>query len=98
MAAKLVATSGDAPGDEHPLDPATTCLIGRGPECDIALGDDTKASRRHAALKTNEHGHWLLADLKSRNGTHVNGQPIVLRRLHDGDAIRIGRTTFEFRQ
>ena len=98
MAAKLVATFGDPPGTEHPLDPAKTCLIGRGAECDIVLDNDTKVSRRHAALKTNEHGHWLVADLKSRNGTHVNRQPIVLQRLHDGDLIRIGSTTLEFRQ
>ncbi len=98
MAAKLVATFGDPPGDEHPLDPATTCLIGRGAECDIVIRDDTRVSRRHAALKTNDDGHWVLADLKSRNGTHVNRQPIVLQRLHGGDLIRIGRATFEFRQ
>ena len=54
-------------------------------------------SRRHALLAT-ESGSYTLSDLRSRNGTFLNGtgitRPVTLR---DGDEIRLGDTTVRYR-
>ena len=65
------------------------CLIGRGPDCDIVLTDPL-VSARHAAITTDAE-RFLLEDLKSRNGTHLNGQPIAAPApLTSGDRIECG--------
>ena len=69
---------------------------GREPHNQVALGDDTKASRTHASFERYGDG-WCLHDLGSRNGTFVNGQRIWRERvLHDGDEIRIGDARIVF--
>jgi class 3 adenylate cyclase len=72
--------------------------IGRSADADVRLWWDPSASLLHAeaiCLRT----HWLIADDgMSRNGTFVNGERLNgRRRLRDGDAIRVGRTTLAFR-
>jgi pSer/pThr/pTyr-binding forkhead associated (FHA) protein len=69
--------------------------MGRLPECTITLADPN-VSRRHAEIRP--HGDaWLLTDLRSTNGTLVNGTRITSHRLLDGDRIQIGNTVIEFR-
>ena len=64
--------------------------IGRAPTNEIVLDDQTIASR-HARLLRYPEG-WLLMDLKSKNGTAVNGQPLTRPVfLVPGDVIRLGR-------
>jgi len=60
---------------------------------------DTEVSRLHAEFER-IGGDWTVTDDGlSRNGTHVNGERVVgRRRLHDGDAVRFGRTVAIFRQ
>ena len=66
----------------------TDLVIGRHPECDIVV-DVGAVSRRHAKL-TRIGGKVAVEDLKSRNGTYVNGQPIGgTQFLHSGDRIRV---------
>jgi Domain of unknown function (DUF1707)/FHA domain len=45
--------------------------VGRSPDCDLAIRDQT-VSWRHAELRQNG-GAWFLVDLGSTNGTRVNG-------------------------
>lgn len=69
-------------------------LIGRSSEA-LPITDNT-VSRRHAEL-TPDDGLWWIRDLKSQNGTYVNGSRIVERtRLHAGDQIRVGSSVFVF--
>lgn len=70
-------------------------VIGRLPECDIAL-PDPNVSRRHVEVR--RHGNeFVVVDLGSTNGTKVNGSWLSgERRLHDGDEINIGATTIRF--
>jgi hypothetical protein len=67
--------------------------IGREPDCDMTLADET-VSRWHASLER-AAGGWLLADLGSTNGTRLNGwrvtSPIPVR---PGDRVSFGRATF----
>lgn len=63
-------------------------LIGRGADCDIVL-PERQVSRHHAKI-LRRPGYFLLEDLGSKNGTHLNGQPVTETiRLQDGDEIQI---------
>src|SRR5688572_24042439 len=70
-------------------------LIGRSSEA-LPISDTT-VSRRHAEL-TPDDGRWFLRDLKSANGTWVNGRRIIDERvqLAPGDQIRCGSTLLVF--
>jgi two-component system, NtrC family, sensor kinase len=62
--------------------------LGRDSECKIRLAD-SETSRRHAKFVL-EGRHWWIEDLRSSNGTLVNGSPIKRQRLTSGDRIEIG--------
>jgi hypothetical protein len=68
--------------------------IGRLPECDINLADPN-VSRRHAELRP-AGTSFVIADLRSTNGTRVNGAPITEQVLRDGDVISVGATVLRF--
>lgn len=91
--ATLVVTRGPDTGITFPLRFGLQ-KIGRDPRCDIHL-DDTETSRSHAQILWDKEG-VLLRDLKSSNGTMVNGEPIVERFLRNGDRIRIGKRELQY--
>jgi predicted component of type VI protein secretion system len=47
-----------------------TFTIGRSPECDLVLADDS-VSRRHAELLVLDHGQLFLVDCQSTHGTRL---------------------------
>src|SRR3954470_22425816 len=69
-------------------------LIGRSPDCQIVL-KDFGISRTHAKLIADDDGVRIL-DLKSKNGTTVNGVPVVEAPLKDGDRILLGKFQLTF--
>ena len=83
----LISQSGKPNGARWILD-RRVMVIGRSPECDVVI-PDRQVSRRHARLRRTEEG-YLLEDLRSKNGTFVNGVPVeepVL--LRDGDVVQV---------
>ncbi len=68
--------------------------VGRASDNDVIV-DDPMVSRHHCQLKL-QHGAYSFADLGSRNGSRVNGQPVQEVALGPGDVIQIGSTTLEF--
>jgi hypothetical protein len=68
--------------------------IGRRPYNDIML-DDLTVSGEHAVLHTSA-GESVIHDLHSRNGTLVNGMPVMQRALIDGDRIEVGIYRLDF--
>jgi serine phosphatase RsbU (regulator of sigma subunit)/pSer/pThr/pTyr-binding forkhead associated (FHA) protein len=69
----------------YPLKPRLT-LIGREAGCDIAVADNQISSRH--AIVVNEGGRHSIEDLRSLNGTLVNGKPIAGRMpLAPGDRL-----------
>src|SRR5262249_41962153 len=63
-------------------------VLGRHPECDIVL-DVGAISRQHAQI-LRVNNQFFVEDLKSRNGTFVNGQLIRGRHLlKDQDRVKI---------
>lgn len=70
--------------------------LGRESGNDIVV-QDINASRKHAELRLNAQGIWVITDLASMNGTVVNGVSVASQPLYPGDIITIGKTDFEFK-
>ena len=71
-------------------------VIGREPDATIQI-DARGVSRHHARILVAQDVATI-EDLGSKNGTHVNGQPIAAAvRLSDGDQINLGTVTLTFR-
>lgn len=92
--AYLTAINGNSQGTRYELD-KPKCILGRHPECDVVL-DAGAVSRQHAQIV--KVGDTLqLEDLKSRNGTFLNGRQILeTTPLSDGDLLRICDLEFSF--
>lgn len=70
--------------------------LGRAPTNDVQLDDGT-VSGQHAAIEWLPSG-WTVKDLRSSNGTQVNGQRIDQPwSLKPGDTVRLGHTELVFR-
>ena len=71
-------------------------VVGRGPEAAILL-DAPSVSRSHARIVV-DGGSAVLEDLRSKNGTWLNGKRVQgVRDLRDGDEIRLGSVQMLFR-
>lgn len=71
---------------------------GRNPGLsDIAFPEDPEISGKHCRFSWSlQDGKYMVEDLKSLNGTWVNGQQISDKLLEDGDKIFIGSTVLKF--
>jgi two-component system, NtrC family, response regulator HydG len=94
--AYLTIMTGNRAGTNFPLDPTRESVIGRGTDCHISIPDPI-SSREHATIVRHDDV-WTIRDMKSRNGTSVNGQKIDEARLADSNMIRIGGTEFQFHE
>lgn len=71
--------------------------VGRLPDSDLVI-DDASVSKRHAVLRWEYQTDFCtVEDLRSTNGTTLNGEPIAGRvRLNDWDIISFGKSPFAF--
>jgi pSer/pThr/pTyr-binding forkhead associated (FHA) protein len=69
--------------------------IGKLPDNDIELKDNT-VSRQHCRLLREGGAAFRLIDLKSTNGSFVNGKKVQEKVLEVGDRITVGRTQLQF--
>jgi SARP family transcriptional regulator, regulator of embCAB operon len=91
---KVVASLHDASGHSYPLQSAAT-RIGRLSDNDIVL-DSANVSRHHAVI-VDTGTNYIINDLRSSNGVHVQHQRIrAAATLNDGDHIRICDHEFTF--
>lgn len=88
--AYLIVLAGSNVGEMYRLDEGES-FVGRGQQASIRLNDDG-ISRKHARI-FQAGGEVLIEDMKSANGTVVNGVPVSMQLLKDGDKIRLGSTT-----
>ena len=92
--ALLQVLKGLNPGQQFPLEGERT-VLGRHPDCDVVL-DVGAVSRQHAQI-VRDGDDYYAEDLKSRNGTFVNGELISgRRRLADNDRVKICDLLFTF--
>lgn len=75
----------------HPL-PARA-VVGRDPGCDVVLADPT-VSRKHAVLEVRAAG-FRLRDLKSGNGSFVDGHAVEQAELTGSERLRFGAVLAE---
>lgn len=100
VAGDLVPERGSAtltlPDGRRVLLDKQSVVLGRLPECELALAD-AGVSRRHAEVRRGPDNTWVVADLGSTNGTKVNGLRLDKpHELQDGDEITVGATSVRF--
>ena len=66
--------------------------LGRDPSCDVVI-DSSSASHHHCVLVLHE-GWWFMRDLKSKNGTKVNGKKHGSHLLPPNSTLAIGANEF----
>ncbi len=90
---KLIVVDGKDKGKVFPLK-SGTLVFGRK-KGDYLL-NDIRISRTHIAVTVDEsHKSVSFTDLKSLNGTQVNGETSLGGELSDGDKVQIGNTVLE---
>jgi hypothetical protein len=83
----LLVREGQLVGQRWTID-RNEYIIGRGGESNLVL-PERQVSRHHVKI-LNENGRYLLQDLGSKNGTHLNGTQVTgTVPLQDGDEIQI---------
>ncbi|MBR24721.1 MAG: phosphopeptide-binding protein [Rubrivirga sp.] len=80
-------------GQAYPLVRAIT-LMGRGTDADIRV-EDPGVSREHCEIVVGNPA--IIRDLKSTNGTFVDGNRIDECALTEGSIVKLGGTAFTFR-
>lgn len=65
--------------------------IGRRTDNQVVLDGDN-ISRNHVAIERRD-GKYLVYDLESANGTHLNDERVEMAELNEGDRLRIGNYT-----
>jgi pSer/pThr/pTyr-binding forkhead associated (FHA) protein len=88
--------AGTPPGKETPLKGGHCLRVGRSSQADYAFPQDRIMSSVHFELECNEE-RCRIRDLKSTNGTFVNGERITQADLNNGDKIVAGQTHFSVR-
>src|SRR5690348_9468662 len=76
------------------LSPTEPVFVGRGLECAVRT-DDGMVSRRHAQFRL-ENGRFVVEDLGSANGTHLNNVRIQKQALGHTDIIQCGSLVIRF--
>lgn len=84
----LTVENGPQAGLTYVLGPGNT-VTGRAGSCDIFLADVT-VSREHARFSV-DSGGLSVTDLRSTNGTYVNGGRHEAGKLSEGDDLMIGK-------
>ncbi len=93
--ASLVVVSGPNEGDYYPLG-SRTIVVGRDEGCAVQITDE-KASRKHFQVRRSDRGGYVALDMKSANGTRINGRTVTTEiELADGDEIEVGTTRLVF--
>ena len=96
-ATMLVIIDGPHAGATFPLDQGNITL-GRSTHNTIVLDDEYVSSHHARVYQDPQSGQWVVEDLGSTNGTHINesrmpGRAVLRPRV----PVRIGATTFELR-
>jgi hypothetical protein len=90
----LVWQQADGTTVDIPIPPDEPVTLGRDASNMVVL-QSTFVSKRHATVGI-EGGQFVVRDLKSANGTRVNGETATLAPLSPGDVIEVGDQTLTF--
>lgn len=71
--------------------------VGRHPSNHLVFFEDPFVSQKHCRIEK-KNGHYILKDLKSSNGTFLNGEEVFEAPLKSFDEISVGQSTFKYRE
>ena len=92
---KLILTSSGLENDRIELTPEKLPIVmGRSRSADVTVSDRL-LSRRHAEIRLNDMGQFVICDLDSTNLTIVNEKDVSVHILQTGDRILLGETVIE---
>jgi pSer/pThr/pTyr-binding forkhead associated (FHA) protein len=91
MKVNLIFIKKDGTTDFFTL-PSSVTLLGRREDCDFCIPLSC-VSRRHCEINLDQ-GKVTVRDLKSRNGTLINGKLIEETVMNAGDVLKIGPIKF----
>lgn len=95
LAANLEIVRGPYSGASFPIE-RTACSIGRSQQSDVRIRDDS-VSNNHATL-LRKGAAWFVVDLRSANGTFVDGSRVAgERELPPGARLKLGSVEMVFR-
>ena len=84
--------------DETPiiirLPPGSIRTLGRTARADFIL-EAALVSRLHCRLTADKSDQLVVEDLRSTNGTMVNGERVERQLLKPGDRVTVGRVDFD---
>lgn len=91
----LKVIGGPNNGAEFSMQTGSSYIIGTDPtSCDVVF-HDTSVSRQHAKITVSKKDALSVEDLKSRNGTLVDGQPVEGQQAFEPNTlITLGTTSF----
>jgi pSer/pThr/pTyr-binding forkhead associated (FHA) protein len=90
----LVWEKPDGTQVDFPIAQTQPISLGREVGNTIVL-DSNFVSKRHATVRY-EGGQYIVEDLRSANGTRLNGAPVSISLLTPNDAIEVGDQTLRF--
>lgn len=91
----LKVIGGPNNGAEFSMQTGSSYIIGTDPNaCDIVF-HDTSVSRQHARITIGQDDSLMIEDLKSRNGTLVDGEPLTSKHaLASNILVTMGTSSF----
>ena len=93
MRVTLEIVSGPQSGRKLVVSGGYVVQVGRTEWADFAVADDALMSSVHFKVECTQH-ECRIRDLRSTNGTRVNGHTVSEAILHDQDRIDAGQTRF----
>jgi predicted component of type VI protein secretion system len=88
MRARVLFRDAQGRSGEVDLSSSEPCYIGRALDCAVRT-DDAMVSRKHSLIRS-EAGRFVIEDLGSSNGTHVNDRKVQRQALNHNDVVRCG--------
>lgn len=86
---KLRVIRGPHSGKEQTFTDSASIIVGRGDDAQWQLSDDSRCSRMHCRFEISPPG-CSVVDLKSTNGTVINGKRLPRAELKDKDTVQVG--------
>lgn len=83
--------------DEQIVELGDFFSVGRHPSNHLVFFEDSFASQKHCRIEKKGH-QYILKDLKSKNGTFLNGEQIIEAPLKAYDEIQVGNSVFKYRE
>lgn len=71
--------------------------VGRHPSNHLVFFEDSFASQKHCRIEK-KGPSYIIKDLKSKNGTFLNGEQVIEAPLKAYDEIQVGNSVFKYRE